>query len=131
MKKGKLIVPALVTLVTLTGCGGKKLTCTIAEDTLGMKTNMSVEITFKDDKIDKMNTTVDMALPDEYKDQKQTLIDTLKDSNENMKVTETKDGIRATMSGSISMAGELDLDDEIVTYDDVKKELEDQGYTCK
>ena len=131
MKKTKLVVPALITLVTLTGCGGKKLTCTMSEKTLGIQNNMSVVVTFKNNKVDKMKATVDMILPDEYKDQKQTLIDTLKDSNKNIEVIETKDGIRTTISGNSDMAGELDLDDEIVTYDDVKKEFEEQGYNCK
>ena len=131
MKKTKLVVPALITLVTLTGCGGKKLTCTMSEKTLGIQNNMSVVVTFKNNKVDKMKATVDMILPDEYKDQKQTLIDTLKDSNKNIEVIETKDGIRTTISGNSDMAGELDLGDEIVTYDDVKKEFEEQGYNCK
>ena len=131
MKKGKLVVLALVTLVTLTGCGGKKLACTMSEKTLGIQNNMSVEVTFKDNKVDKMKAIVDMVLPNEYKEQKQTLIDNIKDSNENIEVIETKDGIRTTISGSSDMAGELDLNEDIVTYDDVKKEFEAQGYTCK
>ena len=131
MKKGKLVVPALVTLVTLTGCGGKKLTCTMSEKTLGIQNNMSVEVIFKDNKVDKMKAIVDMVLLDEYKDQKQRTIDTLKDSNENMEVIETKDGIRTIISGGSDMIGELNLDDDIITYDDFKKHFETQGYTCK
>ena len=131
MKKGKLVVLALVTLVTLTGCGGKKLACTMSEKTLGIQNNMSVEVTFKDNKVDKMKAIVDMVLPDEYKEQKQTLIDNIKDSNENMEVIETKDGIRTTISGGSDMIGELNLDDDITTYEDFKKHFEAQGYTCK
>lgn len=131
MNKSKLIVPALITLVTLTGCGGKKLSCTMEQSSLGLENKTTIQFNFKEDKINSMKATIEMVLPDEYKDQKQDLIDELKDSDENITVTETKNGIKATITGDSDQLEELGLDDETVNYEDVKKELEDQGYTCK
>ncbi len=131
MKKAKIILPALVTLLALTGCGGKKLTCTMSQDSMGMEMKNTVNVTFKDDAFDSMNVVMDITVPEEYADSKQELIDTFKESEEDMKVTETKNGIRLEMSSESEYFEELDVDKDTVTYDQLKALFEDEGYTCK
>lgn len=131
MKKGILVISSLVALIGLTGCGGKKLTCTMENNSLGLEMSQKVEITFKKDKIDDMKIVMDVKVPDEYKDQKQDLIDELKDLDEGMKVTETKDGIRAEMTADDDDFKEFNIDGESVSYDEVKKAFEAKNYTCK
>lgn len=131
MKKGILVLSSLVALIGITGCGGKKLTCTMENNSLGLEMTQKVEVTFKKDKIDDMKVIMDVKVPDEYKDQKQELIDELKDLEEGMKVTETKDGIRAEMTAGEDDFKELNIDSETVSYEDVKKAFEAQKYTCK
>lgn len=132
MKKGILVISSLVALVGLTGCG-KKLTCTMENSQLGLEMKQKVEVKFKGDTVDTMKIAMDIVVPDKYKDQKQELIDSFKEEDENMKVTETKDGIRieADSSSDSSLFDEFDVEGKEASYDDVKKAFEAQGYTCK
>ena len=81
-------------------------------------------------KVDSMKSAVDVTLPDSMKDQKQTLIDSYKNSeaaSDDVKVSETNDGFRVEASAN---AKDLGIEDS-AKYDDVKKVLESAGYTCK
>lgn len=129
MKKGKLVIASLLVLLTMTGCGGKKMTCTIEEKSLGMEMKGTVNISFKGDKFSSAKAKMDITLPDSLKDQKDTMLNSFKNSNEmkDVKVKETKNGFRLT--GQLS-AEDLGIDDD-VSYADAKKELEAGGYKCK
>ncbi len=133
MKKGLLVLSSLAALVVMTGCGGKKLTCTMDNNSLGLETKSTVEVKFKKDVVDSMKVAMDITIPDEYKDQKDELIEEFKKSEENVKVTETKNGIKveADSSSNSDFFDDLDFDDKEVSYDDAKKAFEAQGYTCK
>lgn len=130
MKKGVLVLSSLVALVGLTGCG-KKLTCTMENSQSGLEMKQNVEIKFKDDSVDTMKVTMDITIPDEYKDEKQELIDMFKEEDENIKVTETNDGIRVEADENSDLFADMDIKDKEVSYDDAKKAFENQGYTCK
>lgn len=127
MKKGKLLAASLLVLLTMTGCGGKKLTCTNEIKESGIEMNQIIDVNFKGDKVDSMKVTVDVTLPDSLKDQKQTMIDSMKEEVKDAKVTETKNGFKVTGSTD---AKDLGTDNE-AKYDDVKKTLEATGYKCK
>lgn len=132
MKKGKLLLALPIVALALTGCGGSKtLTCTNSTTTSGMETKSTVEIKFNKNTVDAMNVTMDMKVPDEYKDQKQTLIDTLKTSMKGMDVSETKDGIRIKADSNSEYFDSFNIDKKNAKYDDAKKAFEAQGYKCK
>lgn len=127
MKKGKLLAASLLVLLTMTGCGGKKLTCTNEIKESGIEMNQKIDVNFKGDKVDSMKISIDVTLPDSLKDQKQTMIDSVKEEVKEAKVTETKNGFKVTGSAD---AKDLGTDNE-AKYDDVKKTLEATGYKCK
>ncbi len=130
--KGKLVtLVAVVAVFAMTGCGGKKLACTNSNNIAGIEMNSKVEISFKGDKMNTMKVIMDVKVPDEYKDQKQDLIDELKELDADMKVTETKDGVRAEMTADEDYFKELDIDSTTVSYDELKELFTKQGYTCK
>lgn len=127
MKKGKLLAASLLVLLTMTGCGGKKLTCTNEIKESGVEMEQKIEVNFKGNKVDSMKVSVDVALPDSLKDQKQTMIDSVKGEIKDAKVKETKDGFK--VEGSMD-AKTLGTNNE-AKYDDVKKAIEATGYKCK
>lgn len=127
MKKGKLLAASLLVLLTMTGCGGKKLTCTNEVKQSGVEMNQKISVNFKGDKVDSMKIAIDVTLPDSLKDQKQTMIDSVKSEVKDAKVKETKNGF--TVEGGAD-AKDLGTDND-AKYDDVKKTLETAGYKCK
>lgn len=133
MKKIKFVILPLVALLVLSGCGSKKtLTCTNEMTMSGMETKVTAEIEFNKDKIEAMKVVMDMDLPEEYKDQKQTLIDTFEQSGTGMKAEETKNGIRITADqDSKYVADTFGIKGTEANYDDVKDAFESQNYTCK
>ncbi len=128
MKKGILILLAVVAVFGMTGCGEKKLTCKIDNSQLGLEANSTVEIKFKKDTVDSMKVSMDIVVPDEYQDEKKDLMDMFKESYENIKVTETNSGIRIESDGNSS---DFVVSGVTGSYGDVKKDFEDLGYTCK
>ncbi|MCI8446622.1 MAG: hypothetical protein HFH31_03905 [Bacilli bacterium] len=130
MKRSKLLLVSLFAVLALTGCGKKNLTCTMDSNISGMESKTTVSIKFNGNKVDSMKSAVDVTLPDSMKDQKQTLIDSYKNSeaaSDDVKVSETNDGFRVEASAN---AKDLGIEDS-AKYDDVKKVLESAGYTCK
>ena len=129
MKKGKMLIASLLVLFTMTGCGSKTLTCTSEYKESGVEMGYSISAKFKSDKLNSMKVSVDVTLPENLMSQKQTMIDTMKDTKEieNAKITETKDGFKVE---GIANAKELGTDNN-ASYDDVKKTLEAAGYKCK
>lgn len=134
MRKLKYVILPIVAVLVLSGCGNenKTLTCTMDTQMSGMETKATVDIKFNDDKIDTMKVTMDMDLPEEYKDQKQTLIDTFEKSGSGMKAEETEKGIRITADqDSKYVADTFGIKGKEADYDEVKEAFESQNYTCK
>lgn len=132
MKKGKLALLLPVAALALTGCGSSKtLTCTKTETSEGMETKAAVEIKFKKDTVEAMNLTIDLKLPEEYKDQKKELMDTYKNMMSGVDVKETKDGIQITADSDSEYFDSFDIDKGKAKYEDAKKAFEDQGFKCK
>lgn len=140
MNKYKNIIIGLVVCLLLSGCGASKektLSCTGEME--GMNTNVSI-------KFDKKGVFEDAKLEMVYKVEEEILkvmdiqkfSDTIKSSMEsemdeasNMEVTNNgKDTINIKFNvGRDDFEETMNVDDE--TYDDVKKSLEDEGFTCK
>lgn len=103
----------------------------MSEESAGMEMEAKVEVSFNGDKMDTMKLTMDIAVPEEYADQKDELIELFADNEEGVTAVETSKGIRITADSDSEFFEELDIDSNTVTYDDLKKTLEDKGYSCK
>ena len=116
-------------LLSMTGCGGKKLTCTSETNSLGMEMISTVDVNFKGDKVNAMKIVVDVTLPDSMKEQKKTIMESFEKENtvKDAKVKETKNGFKVEGSADAKTLGT----DNEAKYDDVKKALEASGYKCK
>lgn len=133
MKKGKIALLLPVFALALTGCGNtsKTLTCTNTEKTDGIETKAEVAIKFKKDTVESMNLTIDLKLPDEYKDQKKELMDTYKSMMSGVDVKETKDGIKITADSDSEYFDSFNIEKGTAKYEDAKKAFEGQGFKCK
>lgn len=131
MKKKGLLLAFLVLLLT-TGCGKKKLTCTREED--GQKSTLKVN--FKDDKAEKVTLGIEMEFDEEVDDKElDERIKSFKEYYESsgfedveVKAKGKKLNISVSMDANKFMAN---AEDEELSYDSIKKELEDGEYTCK
>lgn len=133
MKKLKMVILPLVAVLMLSGCGGgnESVTCTMSTTTSGMNTDQKVEIKLKDNKVDTMKVTIDIEVPDEYKDQKQAMMDAMKELGSGMEVEETDKGIKVTADQDSSYFDAYNIKDGKVKIDDIKEAFEAQNYKCK
>jgi uncharacterized lipoprotein YehR (DUF1307 family) len=131
MKKSKIVLLSLVSVLVLSGCGKKELTCTMDSSTAGMTTKTTVDIKLDGSTLDSMNVALDVTIPDEYKDQKDQIIENLKASDESFKVSETKNGVKLTAGSDSKYFENFDLKDKKVDYDEVKEVFEKAGFECK
>ena len=132
-------------LLLLVGCGNKKtLKCSLSDDSEVIKSTNTINTTFKDDEIVKIVLGSETTFSSDYKSLIDDMIETF--DNEYKELSSEK-GITYNTTkkdDTVKMTLSIDLDkvnDEIKeeyryigsseTYDGVKKELEEQGYTCK
>lgn len=138
MKKKIMMMSVLfMALITLTGCGGKKLTCTATEDgeTMKLVTN------FKNDKATtmKMESTEEYATEEEAKSGKQLLDAMLSMAQSDyLKIDSKQDGKKLTtiMTLDLTKMTEEEIAEELseesdISYDGIKKLYESQGFECK
>lgn len=134
-KTAKSIVLALVIgllLIALTGCGANKLVATKSSDDEFMgKYEEKIEISFKDDKADQIVWT--MEFEDEDKAESVASIFKLaSNSDEDTKIDVEQKGKKVTLKmDAKSFASEEDMDDNSLSKEEMKKSLEDEGYTVK
>ncbi len=134
-KTAKSIVLALVMgllLIALTGCGANKLVATKSSDDEFMgKYEEKIEISFKDDKADQIVWT--MEFEDEDKAESVASIFKLaSNSDEDTKIDVEQKGKKVTLKmDAKSFASEEDMDDNSLSKEEMKKSLEDEGYTVK
>ena len=134
-KTAKSIVLALVMgllLIALTGCGANKLVATKSSDDEFMgKYEEKIEISFKDDKADQIVWT--MEFEDEDKAESVASIFKLaNNSDEDTKIDVEQKGKKVTLKmDAKSFASEEDMDDNSLSIEEMKKSLEDEGYTVK
>lgn len=130
-KKGILLAGCILLLTT--GCGSKKLTCTLEED----DQKSSVEFTFKDDVAERMNMEIQMEMEEDVdKDELDEQIKTFKEAYEGYGFEDVE--VKAknnvlNISLSMDAAKFMDEEDnkESLSYDSLKEEFEEDGYTCK
>lgn len=143
MKKVACI--SLVSLLFLTGCGTKKLKCSMVNDAnTELKINQDVVIAFKKDKMVKVDMETIVNLSDSYASYADELEENLKkeyekyEKKEGLKINTTKKDKKVTLTFSADLEKiddktkeEFDFVGIEQTIDEVKKEFEGQGYSCK
>lgn len=126
--KLKKIILASLPLFLITGCS-KKLTCTFSEEE-GL--HDKVVVTFKDDKPKTVNVYGEISVLEEDKTDEDKLISEFKKTYEEQGYENVEVDFK---KGKIIISAEKDatkyLDDDVKTYDDVKKYFVEQDYTCK
>lgn len=151
MRKLKLLGIAFmfVACLSLSGCGKKVLTCSTNQEQSGLSMDQTVEVTFNGDKVSNVKLIVDSkATSDTIKNNWKTFASTLDsqfpDSNKEG-ITLTKENKEADYTYKITIdvdvakakdedLAEYNLDglaDAEGTYDSVKEEAENSGFTCK
>ncbi len=131
MKYAKIILLA-TSLLFITGCGSKTLSCEVADDTLGQE--MKVDIKFDGDNADEFITALTFETTETLtEDDKEEMCTVMADEFD---CEVTQDGDKATIKYTIKFSdlSEEDLEDlnfEQTTYDYLKEEFENQGFTCK
>ena len=127
MKKSIKIIGALsiivLMVVVLTGCRNNTLTATKEHSDMGLEFTETLEITFRGNVIDKIIATLDFEDEDTAISWYEIMSIMQEDEDEEL----TRSGTSVTMS-----LNPEDLNfDEDTTRDEVKEELERQGYTIK
>ena len=152
MKKGvKLFGIITIMVLFLTGCGNdnKTLSCTLSEDQDGVTMGQTMEIDFENDKMSYVTMSIDTKATDSLYEENWDLFSNMMASQfeevekDGFKITTTNDSDNKTFSVIIEVdpkkASTDDLDEysleDIVgddsTYDELKNDLEEEGYTCK
>ena len=152
MKKLKLLSLVLIFVLCflLTGCGNEKvLSCSKTEEDSGLIMTQKVDMTFKDDKLTNVKMTINTeASDDDIKDNWSYFVSVLdgqfQETNTNgIKLTKNNNEDDYTytvvLDADLKAASEEDLAnydlDSLVdsdeTYDSLKEQAEEDGFTCK
>ncbi len=145
MKKILMLSVPILALLFTTGCGNtKELSCTMSDESTGMEMTQDVKVTFKNDVAKKLDMTMKITIDDELKEYASEIEDNFKSSYSSV---EGKEGVTIKSSTKDNVVSfnlvadidkmddeakeELDLAGETETYNELRKSLEDEGYTCK
>jgi len=131
LKNGVLILVMAVLMLGLVACGSDKLTATKETEEMGAKYKEKFEVSFKDDKVEKIEFTFDFENEDDATEMYEgfKLINELSGKEEWFKNIEQNG---KEVKGEVSVKGLLgdDADNEI-NKEELKKKLEEEGYTVK
>ena len=142
----KALALGLVCTLFLTGCGGKKLTCTMSETEDGMTGERKVVLTFDKEgkEIQKGTVTMNIKIDEEYASYLGLLVASVESVYEDIKdfadveVKSSDDSISTKVSYKVDGLTEEQLDKldiasvyKDTTYEETKEQFEDMGFTCK
>lgn len=148
MKKIKFLLVAVVAVLFVTGCGNN-LTCTKTEEESGIKVSQTISMDFNGNKVNYVKMTVDsVAIDETIKDNWDIFVNILdgqfEPKNEKgIKLSTNNDKNKYTYSVSYEVdlnkadkdaLEEIGLENLLTSTDsreDVKKDAEADGYTCK
>lgn len=132
LKISALLMIVAIMLLSLAGCGKDKLVATKStsgENSMFGAYDEKIEITFKNNKADKIVWTM------EFKDEAtaKSMSGLYQMASSELKDLEIKqDGKKIVLTmGAESFGSQSDVKDEDLTKDKLAKELEDKGYTVK
>lgn len=143
MKKGLMGLVALCVMFILTGCGTETLTCTMSQEESGMTMNQKAVVTFENNEVTKMKMNVDVEVDDTYasyigmmESMLESQFTQYSDNGAKVDVSSSDNKINVSIDMDVkNMTDEqkenLGMEDVYGSKDATKKELEEQGYTCK
>lgn len=137
MKKNLMVMSVLfMALITLTGCGGKKLTCTKTEG----ENSAKIVYEFKGDSpVKATSESTEVYDTEDEAKQAKAMIDAVKGlagSQDYMKIDAEQKGKKVITKISLDVTKMTDEEKEEelskdATYDSLKKDAEEDGFTCK
>lgn len=131
-----VVAIAIVAVVAFLLLGSNTLTCSMSDESDGMKMTTELKIKHKKESIKgvELKMTVDLGKNTEFKEyiveQYKEMFSESEYKNVDVKVTSDKSKIYVTMRASEDDITELGLF-TTETLDEIREELEDEGYTCK
>ena len=150
MRGVKLFGILAISVLFITGCGNQKtLTCSMSEEDDGLSMNQELNVVYEEDKIANVRMSMDAKITD---DQYQEYWDMFVSMMESQYEEKNADGIKVSTKSNddnytfnITLDVDLekasaddlatydleDLADETATYEELKDQLEESGYTCK
>ncbi|MDE5539416.1 MAG: hypothetical protein K2J20_02895 [Bacilli bacterium] len=105
------------------------LTCTASGSMYEMDSVSTLKVKVKNNKIKKMDLTIDVVVPENKGYQKEEMINAM-NSEGKMQVVSTDEGMRLSTGMNSDYFKTFGLSTES-SYSELKKVLELQGYTCK
>ena len=150
MKKMLKLGVVLLAIFLLSGCFGgggatKTLNCTISEEEFGMQNYGEIDVEFRGDEVKKI--TMEMSMEFESAEEAEMSYEFIAgmyeemDAEEGVTVSTDMQGavLTITMSVDVDRVPEGDFSDdffgsdfdETITYEELKAELEAEGFTCR
>jgi len=130
LKELLLVAFMAVVLFTLTGCGNK-LVATRETEEMGMKWEEKVEIKFKGDKVDSVKMTYTFDDKETAESMKSLLSLGLSMSEEDMGMEVKQSGKKVIMELDAEAYADMEGADLEVSKDELREELEEEGYKVK
>ncbi len=133
-----LIIIAIAAIAYLV-FGGKKLTCTMSDSSLGIEISGTATFKFSGNTAKSVSMVMKMELPELYQDQMDALVEELESQYEeareegvDVKVTSTDSTITVTANAKNDQFSLIDMGNSSDnSYDAVKKAMEAEGFTCE
>ena len=129
MKKKLTFIFVLILVIGVTGCGKKtKLTCTSKQEFGSAELTTEMNLKFEKDYLKTTETTMTVTFPEESTAEAfMKTYEEKKDSNGKALYEVKKDGLKVTVKSKDETNEKIDKNKK----DNVKKYLEERGYTCK
>ena len=125
-----LVAFMLVTLLALTGCGDK-LVATRETEEMGMKTEEEIEVSFKDDKVNKVKMTYNFDSKEQAEAMKSLFTLGMSMNGETTNLDIKQKGKKLTIEADAEAYAELAGEDVDISKDELREQLEEEGYTVK
>ena len=128
-----LVAFMLVTLLALTGCGdsGDKLVATRETEEMGMKMEEEIEVSFKDDKVNKVKMTYTFDSKEQAESMKSLFTLGMSMNGETTNLDIKQKGKKLTIEADAEAYAELAGEDVDISKDELREQLEEEGYTVK
>ena len=150
VRAAKLFGCLLVATVLLTGCSSEEtLTCSMEDESSGVSMEQIVDMTFKDDKINKVKMTVNTKATNDTMKENWDLIASSMDeqfdekTSDGVSLSKNNDADNYTYKVELSVDLDKATEDSLSEYgldgitsdnstlEETKKEAENSGFTCK
>ncbi len=130
LKSLLLVSFMLVILLALTGCGDK-LVATRETEEMGVKMEEEIEVSFKDDKVNKVKMTYTFDSKEQAEAMKSLLSLGMSMNEETANFDIKQSGKKIIMEADAKAYAEMAGDDVDISKDELREQFEDQGYTVK